>query len=435
MTEQGLEESLAALDRAGFDVAEVYSKRGRSRRLDLENGDVRWVVTQEEGWAVRAGDRHGSFFCCGSGPPRPDFPWPSAAAGSLRLPEPASAPPWSEPDEITTPFYGESEARGLLEAIARDLGTELPLARLARATLEEGTSESALASSRGVEAAWRGRAAILRIEAVSASGEAVTVHLAERQAASFRPANIARRLADRLLVAQSGAPPDRDRGEFLLSPAVGIRLLEGFLPLLVGPRASARAQRLRDRQGRIGARPLTIVDDGRLPGGALEAPVDGEGVATREVVLVEEGMFRQPLLSWRSAKPPQERPSGCTRRASWRDVPQPGPTHLYVRPQPQVAVASLLGALARGYYLLDATAALRFDGPEERFALPVCGFAVQGGRAFAPVAGAWLCGSIGGFLRGVEAVARDLVFLPLDGMLGAPTLLVAGLEIRREPPF
>jgi PmbA protein len=425
-------ETLTALANSGFDAAEVYAKRGRSRRFDLEGGDGRWSVTQEEGWAVRAGDRRGSFFCAGTGSPAAGFPWPQPRGAELRLPEPAAAP-WSEPAELERALVGESEARSLVEAIARDLAAELPGARLERATLEDGSSESELASSRGVRASWRGRAAILRLEAAAdAGGELVSVHLTERQAASFRAASIARRLADRLLVARSGAPPERDRGEFLLSPAVGARIVEGILPLLVGPRATARSTALRDRRGRLGSRALTIVDDGRMEGGALAAPVDGEGVPTREIVMVEEGVFRQPLLSWRSAKP-GERFSGCTRRASWRDVPRSGPTHLYIRPHPQVAVSALLGALARGYYLLDTTGAGRFDLEADRFTLPVCGFAVASGRASAPVAKAWLCGSLGGFLRGVDAVARDLAFLPLDGLLGAPTLLVTGLEIRRTP--
>ncbi len=440
MSETALGEALAALAARGFDAAEVYAKRGRSRRFDLEGGDGRWSVAQEEGWAVRAGDRRGSFFCAGTGPPPPGFPWPQPRGAELRLPDPltpngagGTAVPWNEPSELDRALVGESEAKSLVESIERDLAAELPGARLERATLEDGSSESELASSRGVGASWRGRAAILRLEAAAeAGGELVSVHLTERQAVSFRAASIARRLADRLLVARSGAPPERDRGEFLLSPAVGARILEGILPLLVGPRATARSTALRDRQGRLGSRALTIVDDGRLEGGALAAPVDGEGVPTREIVLVEEGVFRQPLLSWRSAKP-GELSAGCTRRASWRDVPRSGPTHLYIRPHAQVAVSALLGALARGYYLLDTTGAGRFDIDGDRFALPVCGFAVTSGRASAPVAKAWLCGSLGGFLRGIDAVARDLAFLPLDGLLGAPTLLVTGLEIRRTP--
>lgn len=429
-----LAEVLAALAKRGLETAEVYWKRGRSRRVELEDGDWRASSALEEGWAVRAGDRQGAVFCAGTGAPPVEHDWPKAVSGTLRLPEPGSTEPWREPAELDAPLVGEAEVRALIESVARDLASELPGARLGRATLEEGASESDLRSTRGIEARWRGRAAILRLEA-SAGSDAVAVDLTERQAASFRAASVARRLADRLLVARSGAAPERDRGEFLLSPAVAARLLHGLMPLLVGPRAEAHAAALRDSRGRLASRSLTIVDDGRLPGGALAAPCDGEGVPTREMVLIEEGIYRQPLLSWRDAKPPTTRASGCTRRPSWRDLPAAGPTHLYVRPQPQIGVAALLGAVARGYYLLEATAAGRFDNDGDRFALPVCGFAVQSGRASAPVAKAWLCGSLGGFLRGVEGVARDLAFLPLDGLIGSPTLLATGLEIRPAPSF
>jgi len=101
-----------------------------------------------------------------------------------------------------------------------------------------------------------------------------------------------------------------------------------------------------------------------------------------------------------------------------------------VAPHPDVSVRSLLAGLARGLYLLDVDGAGRFDFEAGRFELPVVGFAVDGGAASHPVAGARLTGAIGALLRGVEAVGRDLTFLPAaGGLLGAPTLLVTDLEI------
>ncbi|HVR98031.1 MAG TPA: metallopeptidase TldD-related protein, partial [Thermoanaerobaculia bacterium] len=204
----------------------------------------------------------------------------------------------------------------------------------------------------------------------------------------------------------------------------------GLLPLWVGPRSTALLTGRRDRRGRIGSDRLTLIDNGRLPGGAFESPVDGEGVASREVVLVEAGVHRQPLLAWWQEGAAAGEISGCSRRPSFRDLPAPGPTHLYLKPDVRTPVAALLGSLERGYYLIDVTGGGRFDFAADRFALPVCGFAVHGGRASAPVAGAWLTGGIGAFLQGIQATGRDLTFHPLDGMIGSPTLLVSGLELR-----
>lgn len=99
-----------------------------------------------------------------------------------------------------------------------------------------------------------------------------------------------------------GAPPERDGGEILLAPAVAVRLLAGLVPLFVGPRAGSLLSGLGDHRGRLGSERLTLIDNGRLSGGTLEAPVDGEGVPTREAVLVEQGYFRQPLLAWWQAE-------------------------------------------------------------------------------------------------------------------------------------
>ena len=211
-------------------------------------------------------------------------------------------------------------------------------------------------------------------------------------------------------------------------------LLAALLPLLVGPAVVARISTLRDRRGRIGSERLTIVDNGRLPGGALECPVDGEGMPCRETVLVEEGVFRQPLLAWWQVDGTAPGAgSGCCRRASWRDLPAPGPTHLYVRPDPKLSVAALLADVRSGHYLIDVTGPARLDAEGDRFELPVCGFAVEAGCATAPIAGARLCGTATALFKGIAATARDLSFLPLDGMLGSPTLLVTGLELRAGP--
>ncbi len=428
-----LEEVLRSLLRRHLTDAEVYVKRGRSRRLERTPVTEASSNSQERAWAVRAGNRRASFFAAATGDPAPGGPWPEPLPGhSLELPEPAPAPAWTTPSDFDTPLIGEREGLKLLESLGRHLEAELPGARILRAVLEDGSSEAELANSRGLSARARSRISTVYIEAAGRGNPAPTaaLYMAAREPRRFHPTALARRLADRLAVSASGAPPERDTGEFLLAPVVAAHLLAGLLPLFVGPGPGSR---LLGARGRFGSEHVTLIDNGRFPGGAFESPVDGEGVPTREVVLVEEGLFRQPLLAWWQEGAADGEPSGCTRRAGWRDLPAPGPTHFYLKPEPRTAVASLLGSVTQGYYLIDVTGPGRFDLAADRFALPVCGFAVQSGRASAPVAGAWLCGAIGAFLKGIAGVGRDLTFHPLDGMIGAPTVLVAGLELSKGP--
>jgi len=432
-----IQDVLVSLVRRGWPDAEVLLKRGRSRRLELTAVTAASTFTQEQAWAVRAGHHRGSFFHAGTGEPLPDGPWPEPAGRALRLPEPVPVPVWNEPSDFDAPLLGEREGLKLLEALGKELASELPGARLLHAALEDGSSEGELANSRGLRARTRNRIATLYLEAAGPGSPdldptpTASLYLAAREARKFHPPALARRLADRLAVTAQGGPPQHDTGDMLLAPPVAVRLLCGLLPLLIGPKAASAVAGLRDHRGRIGSPALTLIDNGRLAGGAFESAVDGEGMPTREVLLVDQGFFRQPLLTWWQAEAAQGIPSGCSRRAGWRDLPTPGPTHLYLKPDPKVPVVGLLGAVSQGYYLIDATGGPQVDFAENRFALPVCGFAVQSGRASAPVAGAWLCGKITTFLQSIAGVARDLAFHPLNGMIGSPTLLVTGLELRK----
>ncbi len=443
-------EVVESLVRRGLPEAEVYAKRGRARVLDRSPYGAVVSIHREEGWAVRAGDDRRSFFAAGTGRPDPAGPgghWPEADGERLVLPEPgavrAASGAWSEPADFDTPLIGEREGIALLDALGAALAEELPAAGLLAARLADGASEAEIASSRGIEAAVRSRTAYLRLEAaIPGDGARAAVELAGREARSFEPRAIARRLADRLTVSSRGRSPERDRADMLLTPQVAVRLLAGLLPLFVGARGAELAERLEDRHGRFAARALTVVDHPRLAEGALNAPVDGEGLPTAEVVLVEAGAFRQPLVPWteaggspRAGRRPGGaglRPVACARRPGWRDLPAPGPSHLFVQPDEATAVGELLADLARGYYLLDAAGPGLFDFEQGRFSLPVVGFAVERGQAAAPLAGARLQGALGALLRGVDGVARDLAFFPLaGGMLGAPTLRVRGLELVR----
>lgn len=438
------EEIVRALRRGGFEAAEAYVKRGRSRRLERTPHGETASFHQERGWAVRAGGKGGgSWFATGTGDPplQGAASWPasqpSAAKGpGLELPEATPAEPWSVPSDFDAPLLGETEGLRLLESLGRTLEAELPGARLLHAALEDGSSEGELANSRGVRARFRHRLAALHVEACGPGPGAppASLYLAAREARRFSAPALARQLADRLSVAAAGRPPGPGLGEeVLLAPPAALRLLAGLLPLFVGPRAGHRLAAFRDGRSRIASDLFSLIDDGRLPGGAFEAPADGEGVPTRETVLVEQGIFRQPLLAWWQGKGEEGAPSGCSRRPGWRDLPSPGPTHLYLRGDARVPVAALVGAVRRGAYLLDATAAPRIDLEGDRFALPACGLTLEKGRAVAPLAGAWLHGRISALLRGLAGTARDLTFLPLDGMLGSPTLLVTGLELTGGP--
>lgn len=434
---KGLQKARRLLEELGGGqgaVVEVFTKHGRTRRSELGVQGLVSVVTAESGWAVRCGGPEGSFFACGTGEVPLNTPWPAPTGPPLSLPEPQQPEAWVEGAEVDAPLLIEGEARGLIEGIERELVGQLPGARLLRAVLDDGASESSIISSRGIEEGFQSRLAMLYLEAVQGSNAATRTRLevAAPEARALEPKALARRLADCLTVRGGGPGPVRERGEMVLAPPVGIELLASLRPLWLGPDASALAARLTDRGNRLASPAVSVVDDPRLAGGGLAAPIDGEGVPTRRVVVLDQGRFRHPLRDWRQSASDGRKPAGCIRRPSWRDNPRLGFSHLHLEPNVEVSAAELVGGVTRGFYLLDALGAPRVDFETDRFAVPVCGFELLRGQATATIGRAWLCGGVAAFLRGIRAVARDLTFLPKDAMVGAPSLLVAGLELRRD---
>ena len=206
-------------------------------------------ASEEEGWAVRASDGQGSFFVAAAGEPSASLAWPKPEGPPLVLPEPAAGPPWSPPKDLDAALLSEREGLGFLAALARDLAAEAPGSRLVAARLDDGGEREPDREQPRRCAAWRNRLAALHVEAATPGGAVVELAAAERDARRLLPKALARRLADRLAVA-AGQPVERDRGEMLLAPAVGARLLAGLVPLFVG--AGARARSTRSATGRAG---------------------------------------------------------------------------------------------------------------------------------------------------------------------------------------
>ncbi|MEO7793497.1 MAG: metallopeptidase TldD-related protein, partial [Thermoanaerobaculia bacterium] len=429
----GAEALLADLIRRGLGAAEIFEKSGRSRCFARETAtsDVSLAarttqaMATEAGWAVRAGDRRRSLFFAATGSADPGALLPEPSPHSLRLPEAPilsaglSEEPWSTPADFAVPLATESVAATLLQAIERELRRELPESRLLSAWLEDGASESTLVATSGLRAAWSARAAFLRLE-VEDRGRRCRFEGAEREARQFEPRALALRLVDRLCALEATvgrAPVAYDAAvPLLLAAPLAARLVQAVAPLFLGPAANERILAF----GALSPE-LTLVDDGRHPGGVLVAPVDGEGMPCGRAVLVEEGRFVRPLLTWWEAGSMPV--AGCARRASWRDLPRRAPTHLFVAPS-TTAVADLVAAGGAGAYLLDAEGPVRIDPLSLAFEVAVSALHLAAGRAVSPLGPVRLCGDLKGLLTGIRARARDLHFVPGDGMFGAPSLLV-----------
>src|SRR5205823_11544340 len=83
----------------------------------------------------------------------------------------------------------------------------------------------------------------------------------------------------------------------VFDPETAASLLRAIAGAASGPALYRRASFLLDRlDTRIAAPSVTLVDDGTMPGALGSRPFDGEGLATRRTVLVQDGVLQSYLL-------------------------------------------------------------------------------------------------------------------------------------------
>lgn len=427
---------LQELRDGGWEQVEIFHKRGRMRRFELSLGVETWSATAESGWALRAGRGRRSLFLAAAGSPELPQTWPEAGEGSLCLPEPRPCGDWHEPAANSVPLLGEGEGRRRLRSLASAVVRAVPGARVVSAVLEDGSSEVEMCSSLGLQVAYRKRIASLRVEALGSGARAPALcfllHAATARDVPWE--KVSSRLEDLLALRSQGVAQASGGGhEMVLAPEVAAVLLARVGRCFVGTSRRQVAEALRLRDGRVAAAGVDVLDDGRLCGGALNAPVDGEGVPTGIRTLIEDGRPGETIRAWNH--PGTTSPVGCRSRPGWRDLPALGPTHLFLAPVLDVSAADLLQDLERGYYIVDAQIGdLETASPLGRFAVPVWGFQVAKGRAQSPIGGVRLVGDLGSLLHAVTGRARDLRFLAHgDAMFGSPSLRVTGLELVSGP--
>ncbi|HKA91448.1 MAG TPA: metallopeptidase TldD-related protein [Haliangiales bacterium] len=169
-----------------------------------------------------------------------------------------------------------------------------------------------------------------------------------------------------------------------------------------------------DRVGQQVASPLcTVVDDGTVVHSRGTINVDDEGHASRENLLIENGVLVGYMHDRLSARHFGLSPSGNGRRQSFRHVPMPRMTNTVLRPG-EHAPEDIIRSVVRGVY------AKRFSGGQVNisngdfvFSLTE-GYLIEDGKITAPLKGVNLIGNGPDVLTRVSMVGSD--FELSDGM-------------------
>jgi PmbA protein len=210
----------------------------------------------------------------------------------------------------------------------------------------------------------------------------------------------------------------------IFDPLTARSLLSHLLACVSGYAVYRQTSFLAGRIGEaIASERVTLVDDGRRPGGLGSRPFDGEGQPTRRNVLVERGRLRGYLLDTYSGRKLGLASTGNASRGA-SSAPSVGATNLSLEPGAQ-SLEEIVARTPRGL-LVTELIGQGFNPVTGDYSRGAAGLWIEGGELAHPVEEVTIAGNLGEMLRALDAVGSDLVWL---GSIASPSLRIARMTV------
>jgi PmbA protein len=241
------------------------------------------------------------------------------------------------------------------------------------------------------------------------------------------PASVGRRAAQRAL-RRLGARPVKTCEVPVIFDGVTARSLLGHVESLVSGysvyrQASAWADRLGER---VAADGVTVIDDGRLPGGLGSKPFDGEGLPTRRSAVIEDGRLASWLLDSYSARKLGMSSTGNASRGAGSS-PGVGSTNLWIEPGDKT-LDDIIADTERGL-LVTELIGMGFNPVTGDYSRGAVGLWIESGEITHPVEEVTIAGNLTDMLCGIDSVGCELMWL---GSTASPPLRIQCMTLAGE---
>jgi PmbA protein len=444
MTFSATEDRVAALveaaRRAGADAADAVYYRSESTQVQVRLGaleDVQRSDGEEIGLRVFVGQRSASVSssslsdevvaalverAVAMAREAPEDPYAGLAPAELLL---TGEPPEIDGDDGADPapdrlralaLVAEEAARGI-EGVTNSEG----------AGASAGRTQMALATSTGFVRGFSSSGYGLSASVIAGAGSAMqrdygyhsTRHLDDLEA----PEAIGRRAGERAVARLNPGKLPSGPLPVVFDPRVGTSLIGHLAAAVTG---SAIARKTSFLLGKLGepvfARGLTLRDDPHRPRGLRSRAFDGEGLRTRAIDLIDDGVLTTWLLDSASARQLGMTPTGHATRGG-SGAPGAGTSNLYLE-KGDVSVAELIGDIRLGLFVTEliGQGVNMVTGDYSRGA---SGFAIRDGQIAEPVAEVTVAGSLADMFLNMRA-ADDLVFRRAHDV---PTVRIDGMTV------
>jgi PmbA protein len=303
-----------------------------------------------------------------------------------------------------------------------------------RITNSEGSACSttvaniSLATSAGFAGEYHSTICSIVVAPIAKEGEQMQVGYwgdRQRSLTKLDPAEeIGREAARRALRKLGARKVATQEAQIVFESSATEELLSDFFEAINGTSIFQRASFLVGKLGeQIAAPALTIVDDGQMRGAIGSRPFDGEGIATRRTVVVDNGVLKNYLLNSYTARKLSLRSTANASRGLV-GAPGVGVSNFFIAPgvyTPDQIIASV----KNGFYVTEMIG-FGFNPVTGDYSRGASGWWIENGKLAYPVEEVTIAGNFRDMLLGIEMIGNDLRF---RGKIAAPTIKVERMMV------
>jgi PmbA protein len=444
-----VERALEAAKRAGADAADAVFVESDSLETRVRREEVDFVKQARErtlGLRALIRDREGFRSALGSTSDLSEEAVERTARATAALAratadDPAAGLPEGEyatdlpdldlcdPRDREVGVEARIEAARQTEAAARGVDSRIENSEGSQASSE--FARVAYANTAGFRADYEDAAHSLYAEPIARENGAMQrdywITAGRRLADLEPPAAVGRRAAERALRRLGARRIPTCEAPVIFDPMTAPSLLRHLAACVSGYAIYREASYLGGREGEIVASDLvTVIDDGRLPGGLGSKPFDAEGQPTRRNVVVEGGRLQTYLLDGYSARKLDRRSTGSAARSPG-SAPTVAPTNLWLEPG-DATPEELVAGTERGL-LVTELIGMGFNPVTGDYSRGAAGLWIEGGEIAYAVEEITIAGNLEQMLTSIDAVGSDLIWF---GPVASPSLRIPRMTIAGE---
>jgi PmbA protein len=295
------------------------------------------------------------------------------------------------------------------------------------ASASAGIGGMVLVTSQGFRGAYLNSGQSVSMTAIAGEGTAMerdydyssALHGADLEP----PEKVGRSAGERTVERLDPRKVDTKRVPVVFDRRVAGSLVGHLAGAINGSAVARKTSFLKDRLGeRLFRSGIDVIDDPRRRRGLRSRPFDAEGVATRRLAVVEDGVLKSWFLDSATGRELGFATTGHAQRGV-SSTPSPGPSNLHLSAGADTPEA-LLADIAEGFYVTDLIG-MGVNQVTGDYSRGASGFWIENGRRSYPVSEVTIAGNLVEMFSTLSP-ANDLEF---RFGTNAPTLRVEGLTV------